>query len=52
MRWTVDSPEFAETARMLAMRDYQRALDALEGLVVARLSELTSMNRAGMGELN
>ncbi|KZP28301.1 hypothetical protein FIBSPDRAFT_908692 [Athelia psychrophila] len=48
MRWTVDSPEFAETARMLAMRDYQRALDALEGLVVARLSELTSMNRAGM----
>lgn len=52
VRWTADSLEFAETVRMLAMRDYQCALDTLEALVVARLSELASMNRAGMGKLN
>ncbi|KZP06663.1 hypothetical protein FIBSPDRAFT_764032 [Athelia psychrophila] len=49
IRWTVDSVEYAETGRMVTMRSYQHALDVLEGLVVARLFELTSMNRAGMG---
>lgn len=49
--WTPNSEEFQETARLVAMRDYQRALDTLEGLVVARIFELASMNRAGMGKL-
>lgn len=49
-RWTPESAEFQNTARMVAMRTYQHALDVLEGLVVARLFELTSMNRSQMGE--
>ncbi|KAF7979794.1 hypothetical protein HWV62_40842 [Athelia sp. TMB] len=48
-RWTAASLEYQETGRMVAMRSYQRALDTLEGLVVARLFELGGMNRAGMG---
>lgn len=49
-RWTAQSTEYAEMGRMVAMRVYQRALDTVEGLVVARLFELGSMNRAGMGK--
>ncbi|KAF7972009.1 hypothetical protein HWV62_19299 [Athelia sp. TMB] len=48
-RWTAQSMEYVETGRMVAMRGYQRALDTVEGLVVARIFELGSMNRAGMG---
>ncbi|KAG1789326.1 hypothetical protein EV424DRAFT_1476376 [Suillus variegatus] len=40
MRWT---PEDADWQR------YQRALDRLEGLIVARIFELTRMNRAATG---
>ncbi|KAF7964555.1 hypothetical protein HWV62_5700 [Athelia sp. TMB] len=47
-RWTADSAEYIETGRMVAMRTYQRALDSVEGLVVARIFELGSMNRAHM----
>lgn len=50
-RWTADSVEYADTGCMVVMREYQSALDKLEGLVIARLFELTSMNRAGMGKL-
>ena len=32
------------------MRKYQRSLDNLEGLVVARIFELTKMNRSQTGE--
>lgn len=49
-RWAPGADAFQEAKRMLAMREYQRALDSLEGLVVARIFELTRMNRAGMGE--
>ncbi|KAF7968552.1 hypothetical protein HWV62_30137 [Athelia sp. TMB] len=49
VRWTAQSAEYAETGCMVAMRGYQRALDTVEGLVVARIFELGSMNRAGMG---
>lgn len=49
-RWMPDSTEFLDAAQKVAMRQYQRALDNLEGLVVARLFELTSMNRSQMGE--
>ncbi|KZP27026.1 hypothetical protein FIBSPDRAFT_909065 [Athelia psychrophila] len=48
-RWTAQSAEYVEMGRMVAMRGYQRALDTVEGLVVARLFELGRMNRAGMG---
>jgi hypothetical protein len=50
-RWVLGSPEFEEAARMVSMRKYQRCLDDLEGLVVARIFELTKMNRSQTGEL-
>ncbi|KAF8580082.1 hypothetical protein K439DRAFT_1620080 [Ramaria rubella] len=47
--WTPDSEEWKTTERYLNMRTYQRALDTLEGLVVARLFELTKVNQSGTG---
>lgn len=49
-RWTKESPDFNETARLLSMRQYQCALDNLEGLVVARIFELSKMNRSQSGK--
>lgn len=40
------------TAKHLAMREYQLALDKLEGLVVGRLFELTKLNQSGTGEVH
>lgn len=34
---------------MIVERDYQRALDALEALVVARIFELSKMNMSQTG---
>lgn len=48
-RWAADSVEWQETARMVVMRKYQRALDHLEGLIVARMFEMTKVNRAQTG---
>ncbi|KAF7976958.1 hypothetical protein HWV62_5018 [Athelia sp. TMB] len=48
-RWAVGSPEFKDAERKVAMRQYQRALDHLEGLVVGRIFELNDMNRSQMG---
>ncbi|KAF7973473.1 hypothetical protein HWV62_15074 [Athelia sp. TMB] len=48
-RWTVESTEFKDAERKVAMRQYQRALDHLEGLVVGRIFELNDMNRSQMG---
>ncbi|KZP13689.1 hypothetical protein FIBSPDRAFT_913015 [Athelia psychrophila] len=48
-RWTAQSAEYLDMGRVVSMRNYQHALDTVEGLVVARLFELGSMNRAGMG---
>ncbi|KAG2151480.1 hypothetical protein DEU56DRAFT_869083 [Suillus clintonianus] len=48
-RWVPDDPEWQNAGRMVAKRRYQRALDTLEGLVVARIFELTKMNRSGTG---
>jgi hypothetical protein len=45
-RWTPRSPECQEAAKLLHMRKYQRALDVLEGLVVACVFELSKMNRS------
>lgn len=49
-RWAVGSPEFKDAERKVAMRQYQRALDHLEGLVVGRIFELNDMNRSQMGK--
>ncbi|KAG2342409.1 hypothetical protein BDR05DRAFT_976534 [Suillus weaverae] len=48
-RWTPHDAEWQRVGRLVANRKYQRALDHLEGLVVARIFELTRMNRAGTG---
>ncbi|KAF7981823.1 hypothetical protein HWV62_31947 [Athelia sp. TMB] len=48
-RWTPQSEEWARAGNMVAMRRYQRALDKLEGLIVARMFELTKMNMSQTG---
>ncbi|KAG1758241.1 hypothetical protein EDD22DRAFT_827673 [Suillus occidentalis] len=48
-RWTPEDPDWQSAGRLVANRKYQRALDTLEGLVVARIFELTKMNRSGTG---
>lgn len=50
-RWSPEDVEWQRVGRLVANRKYQRALDRLEGLIVARIFELTKMNRAGTGEL-
>jgi hypothetical protein len=50
-RWALGGPECNEAGRLVAMRRYQRSLDTLKGLVVARIFELTKMNRSQTGEL-
>lgn len=50
-RWVPESAEWQEAGRLVAMRTYRRSLDALEGLIVARMFELTKMNRSGTGRL-
>jgi hypothetical protein len=49
-RWDPDYPEWSGAAKLVAMRRYQRCLDALEGLIVARMFELTKMNMSQTGE--
>lgn len=49
VRWTPYSTEWQDAGRLVAMRKYQRALDQLDGMVVARISEFAKMNRAGTG---
>jgi hypothetical protein len=49
-RWVPNDPEWQNAGRLVATRQYQRALDTLEGLVVARIFELTKMNRSGTGK--
>ncbi|KAJ6553701.1 hypothetical protein DFH09DRAFT_924701 [Mycena vulgaris] len=48
-RWEAGSAEWSATAVMVANRRYQRALDKLHGLVIARLFELTKCNMSGTG---
>lgn len=49
-RWVPGSTECRDAAKLLHMRKYQRSLDVLEGLVVARVFELSKMNRSQTGE--
>ncbi|KAG1728938.1 hypothetical protein EDB19DRAFT_1939615 [Suillus lakei] len=48
-RWTPHDAEWQRVGRLVANRKYQCALDRLEGLIVARIFELTRMNHAGTG---
>jgi hypothetical protein len=48
-RWEPEGEEWQQTGRLVAMRKYQRTLDVLEGLIVARMFELTKMNRSQTG---
>ncbi|KAG2040098.1 hypothetical protein BDR03DRAFT_932884 [Suillus americanus] len=45
--WVPEDIEWQRVGRLVANRKYQRALDHLEGLIVARIFELSKMNRAG-----
>jgi hypothetical protein len=49
-RWVPEDVEWQSVGRLVANRKYQRALDHLEGLIVARIFELSKMNRAGTGK--
>jgi hypothetical protein len=49
-RWEPGSAEWVNTSKLVAMRKYQRALDQLEGLIVARMFELTKLNMSQTGK--
>lgn len=48
-RWTPESVEWVAAAEKTKKRRYQRCIDALEGLVVSRMFELTKMNMSQTG---
>ena len=52
IRWEPGTTEWEATALKVKMRRYQRSIDILEGLVVARMFELTKMNMSQTGESN
>ena len=49
--WQPQSIEWQSAGKLVAMCKYQRALDILEGLIVAQMFELTKMNRSQTGRL-
>lgn len=50
-RWVPESTEWKAAAEKVSKRRYQRCLDSLEGLIVARMFELTKMNMSQTGKL-
>ncbi|KAJ7076258.1 hypothetical protein B0H15DRAFT_925229 [Mycena belliarum] len=48
-RWVPGSEKWEAAATMSGRRRYQRALDDLEGLIIARMFELYKVNMAGTG---
>lgn len=48
--WMPGSEEWTAAAEKVSMRQYQRCLDTLEGLVVARMFKLTKMNMLQTGK--
>ncbi|KAG2058969.1 hypothetical protein BDR06DRAFT_980317 [Suillus hirtellus] len=48
-RWVPEDQEWRDAGRLVANRKFQRSLDQLESLVVARIFELSKMNQAGTG---
>ena len=51
IRWVAGSAAWEDAAKKVKMRTYQRCIDSLEGLVVARMFELTKMNMSQTGKL-
>lgn len=49
-RWEEGDTEWTRTQRKLELREYQRALDNLERLLVARIFELEYTHRSSTGE--
>jgi hypothetical protein len=49
-RWEPGCPKWLSTAKLVSLWWYQCCLDSLEGLVVARMFELTKMNMSQTGE--
>ncbi|KAF8169309.1 hypothetical protein K438DRAFT_1774323 [Mycena galopus ATCC 62051] len=49
VRWTTEDPKWIQAAELVTMWRYRRAIDALEGLVVKRILELTKVNQSGLG---
>ncbi|KAG1892860.1 uncharacterized protein F5891DRAFT_963824 [Suillus fuscotomentosus] len=47
--WQLEDIEWQNAGWLVVNRKYQLALDTLEGLIVARIFELSKMNRAGTG---
>ncbi|KAJ7150768.1 hypothetical protein C8R46DRAFT_1166724 [Mycena filopes] len=48
-RWCDDGDDWIRVAAMAKNRRYQRAIDALEGLIVARMFELSKVNMSDTG---
>lgn len=51
-RWTESCDDWKRVDVSVAEREYRKAIDRLEGLVVARLFELSKMNQAGTGKFS
>ena len=51
VQWMEHSEEWKWADRSMAEVEYEKAINCLEGLVVARMFELSKMNQAGTGEL-
>jgi hypothetical protein len=49
-QWKPGSVKWMMAADLVSKRTYQRCLDNLEGLIVARMFELTKMNQSQTGE--
>ena len=49
MRWRVDDDNWATAATLVQNRRYQHAIDELEGLIIARMFELTKVNMSDTG---
>ncbi len=48
--WTPQHPKYQETLRYMHKRQFHRALDNVQQLVVQRLLEMTKVNASGMSE--
>lgn len=48
-RWTPESPEWVEAELAIDRAEYQSTIDKVEGLIVARLFELSKLNQSGIG---
>ena len=49
-RWTLNHVEWQQGAERVSMRCYQRCIDTLEGLSIARIFKLMKMNMSQTGK--